>query len=235
MKIKLKDKNIDINLIYKKRKTLKISIEENGEVKVEAPINVNNQEILRVIKSKAKWIISKQEEIERINNEKVTREATYGKSYLYLGKYYSLKLIVDENIKNTSVELQRENLIVISNTYDEEKIKFAIKKWYKEKTLERAKERISYYENYFSHKVKDIKVKEQKARWASCTYDNKILFNYRIIMAPDYIFDYIVVHEMCHMKHKNHSKEYWQSVGEVLSDYKERKLWLRKNGIRLTL
>lgn len=235
MNIKLENKNININLIYKKRKTLKISIEENGEVKVEAPIKANNEEILRIIKLKAKWIINKQEEIEKINNEKVTREVTYGKCYLYLGKYYPLKLTVEKNIKNISVNLVGENLIVISNTYDEEKIKLAIKKWYKEKTLERAKKRISYYENCFYHKVKDIKVKEQKSRWASCTYDNRILFNYRIIMAPAYIFDYIVVHEMCHMKHKNHSKEYWESVGEILSDYKERKLWLRKNGIKLTL
>ncbi|MDO4535126.1 MAG: SprT family zinc-dependent metalloprotease [Clostridium perfringens] len=235
MKVKLENKNINFNLIYKKRKTLKISIEPNGEIKVEAPIIVKDEEVLRIIKSKAKWIINKQEEIKKINDEKIEREAIYGKCYLYLGKYYPLKLTVDKSIKMIYVNLAGENLIVVSNTYDEEKVQLAIKKWYKEKTLERAKERISYYENYFYDKVKDIKVKEQKARWASCTYDNKILFNYRIIMAPSLIFDYIVVHEMCHMKHKNHSKEYWKSVKEILLDYKERKLWLRKNGIKLTL
>lgn len=70
-------------------------------------------------------------------------------------------------------------------------------------------------------------------RWASCTKNNELLFNWRSVMAPSNILDYIIVHELCHMKYKNHSKEFWDSVCEILPDYEIRREWLKNNGIKL--
>ncbi|MDK2827693.1 MAG: hypothetical protein PWP67_485 [Clostridium butyricum] len=72
-------------------------------------------------------------------------------------------------------------------------------------------------------------------RWASCTKNNELLFNWRSVMAPSNILDYIIVHELCHMKYKNHSKEFWDSVCEILPDYEIRREWLKNNGIKLDL
>ena len=107
--------------------------------------------------------------------------------------------------------------------------------WYREKTLSKVKERVNYYKNYFKDEVKDIKVKEQKKRWASCTAKNELLFNWRCVMAPSNILDYIVVHEMCHMEFKNHSKDFWNRVCSVMPDYDSRRSWLRNNGIRMDI
>ena len=96
-------------------------------------------------------------------------------------------------------------------------------------------ERVSYYQGYFKDSVSDVKVKEQKKRWASCTSKNELLFNWRCVMAPSNVLDYIVVHELCHMEYKDHSKAFWDRVYSVLPDYDLRRQWLKNNGIKLDL
>ena len=125
----------------------------------------------------------------------------------------------------------------VVNTYtkDEDLIKKAMENWYREKTLAKVKERVSYYSSYFNNEVTTVKVKEQKKRWASCTSKNELLFNWRCVMAPVFVLDYIVVHEMCHMEYKNHSKDFWNRVYAVMPDYEVRKSWLKNNGIKMDI
>lgn len=228
-------KYIDFNLIYKNRKTMSIEVEPSGEVIAIAPINTSEDNALKLVKSKAKWIVKKQYEVSYININKINREAVNGEAYMYLGRNYSLQLIDNNSIKEIDVKLLRGKFIVTTNTRDEEKIKLALEKWYREKTLKKVNERIKYYQQYFKDKVNHIKVKEQKKRWASCTKNNELLFNWRCVMAPSNVLDYIVVHEMCHMKYKNHSKEFWDEVIRILPDYEYRRQWLKNNGIKLDL
>lgn len=228
-------KYIDFNLIYRNRKTMSIEVEPNGEVNATAPINTSQDEVIKLVKSKAKWIVKKQYEVSCINVNKINRETVNGESYMYLGRNYSLQLIYNNYIKEIDVKLLRGKFIVTTNTKDENKIKLALEKWYREKTLKKVNERIKYYEHYFKDRVNDIKVKEQKKRWASCTKNNELLFNWRCVMAPSNVLDYIIVHEMCHMKCKNHSKEFWNEVMRVLPDYEYRRQWLKNNGIKLDL
>lgn len=235
MNIEFENKNIEFDLIYKKRKTLSILVDIDGTVKVTAPLRASKEEIFKIVKSKGAWILKKQDEIRNIYKNKVVREFKSGGAFMYLGKNYALIIDFNKDIKNISIELTKDELVIKTNTYNEEKIKLEIEKWYRKKTLEKAAERVKYYEKYFSLSPKEIKAKEQKLRWGSCTYDNKLLFNWRIVMAPIKVFDYIIVHEMCHMEHKNHSKEYWNRVKRVLPDYKNEVKWLKENGINLSL
>ena len=228
-------KYIEFNLIYKNRKTMSIEVEPSGEVTAIVPINIREEDVLKLVKSKAKWIVQKQYEVSFININKINREIVNGESYMYLGRNYSLQLIYNNFIKEIDVKLLRGKFIVTTNTKDEDKIKLALEKWYREKTLKKVKERIKHYEHYFRYKINDVKVKEQKKRWASCTKNNELLFNWRCIMAPSNVLDYIIVHEMCHMKYKNHSKEFWNEVIRILPDCEYRRQWLRNNGIKLDL
>ena len=228
-------KFIDFEVEYRNRKNLTIEVEPTGEVKVISPVGSDEETIIEKVKTKAIWIVQKQYDVKNINVNKINREAVNGESYLYLGRNYTLQLVDDSSVKDITVKLLRGKFLITTNTRDEEKIKSALKKWYREKMLKKAKERVKYYEPYFINKVTEIKVKEQKKRWASCTKNNELLFNWRSIMAPSNILDYIVVHEMCHMKYKNHSKEFWDSMFEILPDYEIRREWLKNNGIKLDL
>lgn len=257
-----KNKEIEFNIIRRKRKTICIKIEENGQVIVSAPLRVSKQCILDIVQNRADWIIEKQIEIEKRGSKKVSREITKGSTFMYLGEEYPLYLIFQENRRNITVELRneasdgneinkyvssnisinsenkdeifsRQGFIIYTNTMDEEKLKLALEKWYRAETLRIVTKRIDYYSSNFKDKVTEIRVKEQKRRWASCTGKNAILFNWRISMAKADVIDYIVVHEMCHMDHRNHSKFFWNRVAEIMPSFREKHEWLRVNGMNL--
>ena len=170
---------ITFNLIYRKRKTMSIEVETTGEVTVIAPVGTSTDDIVEKVKSRAGWIVSKQYESKFINDTKIEREAVSGESYMYLGRNYSLDIRVDENIDNISVKLFQGKFVVNTYIKDEDLIKKAMENWYREKTLAKVKERVSYYSSYFNNEVTTVKVKEQKKRWASCTSKNELLFNWR--------------------------------------------------------
>lgn len=110
-----------------------------------------------------------------------------------------------------------------------------LKKFYIKKCKELAKERIKLYEKQLGVKPKTIEVDESKSRWGSCSSKKDITFNYRLIMAPIESFDYVVVHELCHLKHMNHDRSFWRLVGSIFPNYKERQKYLNKYGAFLTL
>lgn len=228
-------RNIDFSLQYSNRKTLAIEVEPSGEVNVIAPTDVSEDDIIKRVKTRAAWIVQKQYEVRNINVNRINREAVSGESYLYLGRNYTLQVNVSTRTDEIAVRLFRGKFIVKTYTKEEDKIKSALEEWYREKALIKIKERIKYYSPYFDKQPKSIKVKEQKKRWASCTSKDELLFNWRCVMAPSNIIDYIIVHEMCHMYYKDHSKEFWNMVSGILPDYESRRLWLRDNGIKLDL
>lgn len=154
---------------------------------------------------------------------------------MYLGRNYSLQIQTDESIKKPVVRLYQGKFFVTVPSKNEDLIKQALEQWYREKTREKVLERIQYYQHFFKKKPADVRVKEQQKRWASCTTYDELLFNWRCVMAPSYVLDYIVVHEMCHMYYKNHSQEFWDMLASIIPDYERRKEWLKKHGVRMDL
>lgn len=265
LEFKYEERIIEFDLIYRDRKTVCIKIDESGAINVIAPMTIDNKRIIDIVSKKGDWIIRKQREMKKLKSNIIERRALEGFSFMYMGKEYPLHLNLNKSRKLIKVEIRnlnerdlvgykvcdntekgedkiikRENLnkthiIMHTNTLDEEKLKDALEKWYKERTYEIAKEKIEKYKDNFVDKVKEIKVKEQKRRWASCTGDNRILFNWRCSMAKEEVIEYIVVHEMCHMDFKDHSKQFWNRVEEIMPSYKVHHDWLKENGINMSI
>ena len=230
-----KDREISFNIIYRKRKTMSLEIKPDGAINVLAPNGVDKNFIIDRVKDKADWIVKKLYELEVKNDKKIIRGYENGDIFLYLGKEYKLQVIIDKNLIRPKVNLENEKLVVRINVDNKEYIQQSLKRWYADETLDIVKKRIDYYKKYFKDSVTSIKIKDQKTRWASCTYKNEILFNLRCSMAPMEIIDYIVVHEMCHMEHRNHSKDFYNAVGQVIPDYKHRIQWLKDNEIKMKI
>ena len=228
-----KNREIKFNIIYRKRKTMSLEIKRDGIINVIAPNGLDKTFIVDKVKNKSDWIIKKLDEIEVLNNNRYIRSYESGDIFLYLGNEYILEVLVDKTTIGISVSLESNKLIVRSNSNNKDVIQRALKNWYTDETLGIVKERINYYKLFFEDTVTSIKIKDQKSRWASCTYKNEILFNLRCSMMPIQIIDYIVVHEMCHMEHRNHSKDFYLAVERILPDYKERVKWLKNNGVRM--
>lgn len=214
-------KFVDYTIVYSKRKTISINIFPDKSVIVKAPIGVSKNQINDIVDSKKKWIINKIKEAEE-------REKLEEGKLMYLGTQYQVDIKVQRHLKKAFVIFYNDKIIV--NVRSEGEVKEALEKWIKERTRDLILNSIDRYIGNFKIKPKDITIKEQKNRWGSCTYDNRLLFNNKLSMATNEAVEYVVVHEMCHMIHKNHSKDFWSEVERILPDYKYRHQWLKEKG-----
>lgn len=111
----------------------------------------------------------------------------------------------------------------------------ALEKRYKNAARAQFEARTAYYHAITGGHYTSITIRDQKTRWGSCSSRGTLSFNYRLIFAPPKVLDYVVVHELCHLTHMNHSKDFWNMVASVMPDYKICKDWLREHGHELTL
>lgn len=226
---------IEFDVFFRKRKTLTIEVEAPRKITVIAPEGSTEREILETVQTKSKWIVQKLFEIREVEYKKRDKQYVNGESFLYMGRNYSLQILIDEEVTLPEAKLSKGKLFVVTYSKNEEIVKKAIEDWYKDKAKERIRERISYYQSQFNVMPRRIMIKDQQKRWGSCTKDQQLFFNWKCIMAPSPVLDYIIVHEMCHMVHMNHSKEFWNLLKRVLPEYEQWKEWLKNNGIKYDL
>lgn len=226
---------IEFEVAYRKRKTLEISVEPPNKITVVAPIGITEEVIIKKTKSRARWIIEQLYSFKNMNYQKINREYVNGESFMYLGRNYSLQIIVDEKVKKSEIKLYHSKFYATAQSKDTVTIEKAMEQWYRKKTKEKIEERIKYYQPFFNKKPTGIKVKEQRMRWGSCTAKDELLFNWRCVMAKANVLDYIIVHEMCHIYYKNHSKEFWELIASIMPDYQSRKEWLKNYGVKMDL
>lgn len=110
-----------------------------------------------------------------------------------------------------------------------------LEKRYKNKARNQFETRVAYYHPMTGGNYTSITVRDQKSRWGSCSSRGTLSFNYRLIFAPAGVLDYVVVHELCHLTHMNHSKDFWNLVASVMPEYKLHRNWLKEHGPELTL
>jgi len=108
-----------------------------------------------------------------------------------------------------------------------------LQNWYRSRALERLQEKTDRYAKQIGVSLAGVSVRNFKSRWGSCDKHGQVVFNWNIIKAPHAIADYVVVHELCHLIHPNHSKDFWQLVGRHETSYSEHKQWLKEKGTGL--
>jgi predicted metal-dependent hydrolase len=111
----------------------------------------------------------------------------------------------------------------------------AFKEFYRQKGKKRIGERVEHYQRRLGAEPKTVRIIDLKNRWASCSPDGNLNFHWKCMMAPPTVLDYIVVHELAHLLHPNHTAVFWNEVDKVMPDYPERKRWLRVNGAGMNL
>ena len=213
-----------------KRKTLSIYIERDGSVSVLAPENNTDEEIETIVEQKSYKIFKHLAEREELNATRTYREIANGESFLYLGRNYRLQLVKDQDVP---LKLKDGHLYLLKSLKDEAQEVF--KTFYREKALPRITSRVDYYKGHLGVKPGEIRIMELQNRWASCSRKGDLNFHWKCLMAPLTVLDYIIVHEMAHLIHENHSEAFWNVVDKILPDYRERKSWLKFNGAGMDL
>ena len=213
-------------IIRSNRKTLSLSINENADLVVRAPHFVSYDEIQKFISEKSAWIDKKHRLIKARLKDDLNHNLS--SQCLYLGSLYQIK------IDNNSIDpISFNGQMFTMNNESIETISLLLKSWYKKRFMEVALPRLSYFSDKYNLKVNQVRVKEQKTLWGSCSSKNNINLNYLLIMAPMKVIDYVIVHELVHAIHKNHSAKFWQKVETIMPNYKDARYWLKENGYKL--
>lgn len=217
------------------RKTTDIVIERNGTITVHPPIEYTPEQVDAIVESKRLWIYRNLAEWKDLNASAVVREWVNGETFLYLGRAYRLALVSDQDC---ALQL-KEGRFCLSRAVLEQGGKAAAKQVFQNYFIDKGQPRFRDRVNYFAPKVgvqvTGITVKDMGYRWASCGTSGILNFHWTCLMAPQKIIDYIVIHELCHFHHSNHSNAFWNEVDKVMPDYRERKEWLKTHGASLSL
>ena len=201
------------------------------DLQVRVPEHLEDQRVAEILKRKRPWIRSKVAELKRVPPHR-TKELVSGESFPYLGRNYRLKV---QEGNQVGVCLSGGYLrATIRPTEQREhqalRIQQYLENWYRSRALERLQDKTHRYAQQIGVLPAGISVRSFKSRWGSCDKKGEVVFNWNIIKAPHSIVDYVVIHELCHLIHPNHSKDFWQLVGRHDASYPEHRQWLRKTG-----
>jgi hypothetical protein len=189
--------------------------------------------IQEIVKKKAGWVVKKLTLFDEIAHFNSRKEFINGETFLFLGRKYRLKIEKNREEYNASIIGQKLVLTMPSKTNRgsrETTSKEMVLRWYREMAPEVLGPIISKFGKRIGINDPRFFIKNQFKRWASCTSKKQVIFNFRIIMSPMSQIEYVVAHELCHIKHKNHTPEFWGLLGRILPDYKKRKEALRDEG-----
>ncbi|MGS0827729.1 M48 family metallopeptidase [Shewanella sp. 0m-8] len=213
-------------------KTASIKVDD-GLVSVVVPKALDIERIQQLVADKYLWIIQKialHEESKPASD----REFVSGEAYAYLGRNYRLKVVAGAY---SPVKLIQGRLVATlpDGAKRSNLVRDAVIRWYKLNALRKIKEKVRRYSKVMGLEPKSIGIKTFKSRWGSCSPKGELDFNWVIVMAPNRVVDYVVIHELCHLKQLDHSPKFWKEVERVMPDYAEHKEWLKVNSGKLVV
>jgi predicted metal-dependent hydrolase len=222
------------------RDTIAITVGPDAAVSVVAPKGLRRVQIAKVVSSKAPWILRQQDSVRR-HHRAYPKEFISGESVYYLGRQYKLKVLAAEHrpsgkqVVCTRGEF-RVTVRLFSSTQERARlVREALIRWLKGRATDQLTEVTRSFASKLGLSYSDVQICEIKKRWGSGSPSGKLRFNWRIIMAPRRLVEYVVAHELCHLRHNDHSREFWRLLERVMPDYERRRSELEKIGPKLDL
>jgi len=219
-------RQIDFMLDYSERKSLGITVTPDLDVLVRAPVGTPIEKIKEKIRNKAPWIIRQQSFFLAFHPKMTDRKFVGGETHLYLGRQYRLKIII-EDIE--SVKLKGRFIEVI--TLDKARVRQLVEDWY----LQNAKKKfhviaMELIDKFKKYKVEpsSIVIRDMPTRWGSCTAKGKIILNPELIKAPKGCIEYVIIHELCHLIHHDHTQKFLDLQTKEMPYWEKWKIKLEK-------
>lgn len=229
-------KNIDFFVKRSnRRKTVSIFVDPFEGVFLRAPLTPSLESLSKLVRSKARWIIDKQRRINEIREPLPKKEFVTGESFLYLGRHLRLRVLNSKGGNKRKVFVKQGRFVVrLDGNFDgidkSIAIRDALIHWYKRHARITLLKRIRIYSKKLGLSPPEMLLGDQVKRWGSCSKKGQIRLNWHIIMAPMSLVDYVVAHELCHLKYIDHSENFWKLLSSVMPDYEARRERLRKEG-----
>jgi hypothetical protein len=227
--------NFDYKVIKTdRRRTASIAVKDNA-VLVTVPRTLSDDKVHAIVVKKKTWIKDKLNYYEQTQNLSKTKEYISGEGFAYLGRNYRLKVLSG---KLSGVQFKNGKLVVhipkeYSKSRKESTVKKLLEQWYQERALVKLQEKTKRLARKVGVEPKSVTIKSYKGRWGGCNSKQELFFNWKIIIAPNRIVDYVVTHELVHLIHHDHGKSYWKRLKSVFPEYEDCKEWLKVNGRNL--
>ena len=217
---------IGYDLAFASRKTLGITVRPDLTVGVRAPLGAALEEIEAAVKKRAAWILKQQRELVRYLPHLPPRQYVSGESHRYLGRQYRLK--VSAGAESTPGVAQTRNTleVTVTDPADRKGVKELLDAWYRARAGEVFVARLSACYPKVQHlglPYPQLAVREMRSRWGSCDPDDRITLNIKLILVPEELIDYVIYHELCHLREHHHGKAFYQLLDRVLPAWRERK------------
>jgi predicted metal-dependent hydrolase len=218
----------------KRKKTLSLTVKPGGMVVIQAPYPVPQAEIDGFFQRKLPWIHQKLSTLALQVPREVPRSdaLTAGDKALFLGVAYP---VIINGINLDGDHLNFDGSRFILSPFAAPTGKESLRTWYRQAALSFLPDRVRDYEGIMGCNSRSVRISAARSRWGSCSADNRLAFSWRLMMAPPSVIDYVVVHELAHIREKNHSPRFWSLVGTICPDYKDQRRWLRSAGAGLLL
>lgn len=220
--------SMEIDIKRKKVKNITLKVKSLGTIHLTVPLDTSDEFINKFLISKEKWIKDKVKYFKDNYKNDTKKSYREGENYKYLGEYYKLQVI---SSKREFVSLDIDNKVIklyVKDKQDLERKKELLHKFYLEKAKIILKELTDKYANKLNETYTSIKIRHMKTRWGSCNPVKKYInFNLELIEKPIYSIEYVVLHELAHLRHPNHSKQFWNYVNFYMPDWKLRKQKLK--------
>lgn len=231
--IQFGSKQIDFRLEYSDRKSLGITVTPDLSVLVKAPVDTSLEKVKEKLRRKAPWIISQQSFFLSFHPKTPARKFIGGETHLYLGRQYRLKIINEKlKIENENVKLKGQFLEIYAQ--DKSKAKELVEGWYlskaKDKFHQIAKPLFEEFvtKHNLSFFIFHLSLKNMPTRWGSCTPKGKIILNPELIKAPKGCIEYVIIHELCHLVHHDHTQKFIDLQTKEMYDWEKWKMKLEK-------
>lgn len=209
-----------------RRRKLTITVERDRSVVVHAPEGTSDEKIEQVVASKRQWIYEKIGHPQKYQDlpHPPGKELVSGESALYLGRQYRIEVV-----KTGLVEIQFAQRFLIPATQTSKRAE-ALREWYIGKAKGKIVPRVRQHARQLGVDVAEVKIVDNRYRWGSCTLNNNVNFNWRLIKAPMFVIDYVIVHELAHLIEANHTPGFWNIVRTQAPSMDKAKAWLKEYG-----
>lgn len=218
-----------------RRVRLKIDYNEGLEVIIPAGFYIDDMDAL--LRRHEPWILK---HLDKMENMLPQRQYVSGETIPYLGQDYTLQLIPNANKSRVTCRLHQKQIQIklaqgLNDSEHTETIKAALEAWYRKKAKAYIGQRAAELAATHGFIYKKITIRNQKTRWGSCSSLGNLNFNWRLMMTPPAAIDYLIIHELCHLRELNHSKRFWNLVAALCPDYAYWRKWLKDNSALLQL
>jgi predicted metal-dependent hydrolase len=218
------------------RSTVSIAVDRTSKVLVTAPAGVPMGKVDQVVLARARWIVERLRQRSEIPPAPPYREFVTGETFLYLGRQYRLRVDVGDDVRPLRLASGWLHVPVprsLGQAHRGSYVRAALVDWYKRKAADRLPEHVFAWAVRIGGPRPPMVICEPRKRWGSTTSAGIIRLNWRTIQAPVPVLDYVVLHELVHLVHRDHGRDFWAAMGRVMPDYDERKRRLRDLGPRL--